>query len=991
MKIRKRNGDLVDFEVDKIEIAISKAFEDTNTEATEDIKKIGKYIKRKIEKDDSLANVESIQDLVEVELQKRGYYQEAKEYILYRDKRNKHRTLMAKFDKIVNDKKILAIIDEIPKEFEEERYSLESFYQKVEAFTGKTNITEKEILDSLIKASSELTDKNSPDWEFIAARFLMYKLDKEIDRNEEKYGIVDFKTKIKFLEKDGRYGSYILENYSSEEIDELEDYINKDYDKLLTYSGLDLLIKRYIIKTKEDEPLERVQEMFMSIAMHLAMNEENKIGFAKDVYDILASLKATMATPTMSNARKPHHQLSSCFIDTVDDSLEGIFDSVSRFAKVSKFGGGMGMYMGKVRANGSDIRGYKGAAGGVIRWIRIINDTAVAVDQLGCVAKNSYVKILDDKQDKIVKIEDVRVDDLIKTFDPKTEEVVYKKVKELHDITVKHKDQVKIKYEDDSYIVTSAWHPTYNRQANQEKFKFVRADSVKVGDYGLSENKKESKVVEVDLDPKYDEDYKDLTVEDTNCYFVSTDEKFNEMYLIHNTRQGSVAVYLDLWHKDIPEFLGLRTNNGDDRMKAHDVFPAICVPDLFWRLCRDDINATWYMFDPHEVEQKYGKALEDTYGEEWENFYNTLVIDKNISKRTIQVKELVRLIIKSWTETGTPFVFNRDTVNKMNPNKHAGMIYSSNLCSEICQNMTPAKPINEKIVTTEDGDTVIVKTDTPGNFVECNLASLTLGNLDVNNKEELEYTINIIVRALDNVIDLNYYPTPYAEVTNKQYRAIGLGTSGYHHMLVKNGIRWSDKEEHLEFADKVYEDINYYTIKASMIIAKEKGPYELFEGSDWQTGDYFDLRNYNSDRWQQLKKDVNKYGIRNSYLMAIAPTGSTSIISGTSAGVDPIMSRYYLEEKKGSIVPRVAPGLDNRTFWLYENAHNVDQNITVEATGIRQRHIDQSQSVNIYITTDYTMRQILNIYINAWEHGVKSLYYVRGKSLEIEDCEVCSA
>ena len=856
-----------------------------------------------------------------------------------------------------------------------------------------------------------------------------------------------------------------------------------------------------------------------------------------------------------------------------------------------------------------------------------------------------------------------------------------------------------------------------------------------------------------------------MTVEDTNCYFVSTDEKFNEMYLIHNTRQGSVAVYLDLWHKDTPEFLGLRTNNGDDRMKAHDVFPAICVPDLFWRLCRDNINATWYMFDPHEIEQKYGKALEDTYGEEWEEFYNKLVSDKDISKRTIQVKELVRLIIKSWAETGTPFIFNRDTVNKMNPNKHAGMIYSSNLCvtgdtqiltskgyrkvidlynsqedfdvivddrartmnadnntvsvqkstkmfktkenaeiykltlsngqelkatpyhkmyrlnedsevekvelkdleikdkiliqngegyygdnhtpeiaylmgvwaadgtvskgrkkesnsamlslygkkqehkekieeiislllkdredlierqavmtpkftnftihsaplyklfkeysydlrdkvvvpnyikkadketqiayisgvlsfdgcvtkrgyielgsinlsflrdiqnillnmgifssiykgkkagkyelpdgkgglklyqcnqtykltiakgmlpkiykkftlsswqenriveimksdpkfnninkaystvksievleekedvydvtvenghslifngivtgncSEICQNMNPAEVMEEK-VTTKDGDTVIVKTDTPGDFVECNLASLTLGNLDVNNKEELEHTINTIVRALDNVIDLNYYPTPYAEVTNKRYRAIGLGTSGYHHMLVKNGIRWSDKEEHLEFADKVYEDINYYTIKASMIIAKEKGPYELFEGSDWQTGDYFDLRNYNSDRWEELRKDVKKYGIRNSYLMAIAPTGSTSIISGTSAGVDPIMSRYFLEEKKGSIVPRVAPGLDNRTFWLYENAHNVDQNITVEATGVRQRHIDQSQSVNIYITTDYTMRQILNVYINAWEHGVKSLYYVRGKSLEVEDCEVCSA
>ena len=396
------------------------------------------------------------------------------------------------------------------------------------------------------------------------------------------------------------------------------------------------------------------------------------------------------------------------------------------------------------------------------------------------------------------------------------------------------------------------------------------------------------------------------------------------------------------------------------------------------------------MFDPHEVDKKYGKALEDTYGDEWKEFYLKLVEDKNISRRTMPVKEMVRLLIKSWTETGTPFVFNRDAVNRMNPNKHKGMIYSSNLCTEIAQNMSPSETVSTEIVD-ENGDSIIVNKTKPGDFVECNLASLTLGALDVNDQAELEETVRTVVRALDNVIDLNYYPTPYAEVTNKKYRAIGLGTSGYHHMLVKNDIKWSNKEAHGEFVDKVYEDINYYAIKESMEIAKEKGSYKEFEGSDWQNGDYFKLRDYKSDRWEELKSEVSKNGLRNGYLMAIAPTGSTSIISGTSAGVDPIMSRYFLEEKKGAIVPRVAPGLTTKTFWLYENAHDIDQNISMEMAGVRQRHIDQAQSINIYITTEYTMRQILNFYIKAWESGVKSIYYVRGKSLEVEDCDSCAS
>ena len=349
----------------------------------------------------------------------------------------------------------------------------------------------------------------------------------------------------------------------------------------------------------------------------------------------------------------------------------------------------------------------------------------------------------------------------------------------------------------------------------------------------------------------------------------------------------------------------------------------------------------------------------------------------------------MRLILKSAVETGTPFTFNRDIVNRANPNGHEGMIYCSNLCTEIAQNMAPIASVQTEIKN-ENGDTVVVNTTRPGEFVVCNLASLSLGNIPVENQEYLTEVVKTAVRALDNVIDLNYYPLPYAKLTNRTYRAVGLGVSGYHHMLAKHKIRW-ETEEHLKFADKVFEQINYAAIEASTELAEEKGCYARFEGSDWQTGAYFDKRNYSSERWQKLKKRVSRQGMRNAYLLAVAPTGSTSILAGTTAGIDPVMNKYFLEEKKGSMLPRVAPELSAETYWYYKNAHLLDQSWSVKACGVRQRHIDQAQSMNLYITNDFTLRQVLNLYILAWKWGVKTVYYVRSKSLEVEECESCSS
>ena len=902
--IKKRDGRSERFDGAKIVEAMRRAFEDVADEqaaargliaghgasapavSADELVALLASIEQAMDRD-AVDCVEGVQDLVERALMERGHFEVAKSYILYRHERAEKRAVRVELARAVaglgggiaceeglvaagvpsaaDDDAAIAPKDylvedldrtlaRIQRDFDDPAYDLAMLSARFRALTGAGQDADAR-LGALIRAAVELTSQEAPRWEMIAARLLDLSFMRRLAATRRELGIASFGELVRYLTERGLYGDYILASYSVSELEEAAAFMVSERDELFAYSGLDLLISRYVIRAHDHTPLESPQEMFLGIALHLAMNEEptQRLAWVKRFYDMLSKLEVTMATPTLSNARKPDHQLSSCFIDTVPDSLVGIYRSIDNFAQVSKYGGGMGMYLGKVRATGGSIRGFEGVAGGVIRWIRVINDTAVAVDQLGM-------------------------------------------------------------------------------------------------------------------------------------------------------RQGAVAVYLDAWHRDLPEFLNLRTNNGDDRMKAHDVFPAVCYPDLFWRMAEESLDQDWHLMCPHDILQVKGYALEDFYGDEWERRYRDCVADPRISKRRILIKDLVRLILKSAVETGTPFAFMRDAVNRANPNGHEGVIYCSNLCTEIAQNTSAIEEVTREVVT-EDGDTVVVTTTRPGDFVVCNLASLSLGRLPVEDDETMGRVIETAVRALDNVIDLNFYALPYARITNHRYRSIGLGVSGYHHMLARRGISW-ESEDHLAFADEVFERINYHAIRASERLAEERGAYGLFEGSDWQTGAYFAKRGYcslsgevaevregamGSERWGELAEAVARNGVRNAYLLAIAPTSSTSILSGTTPGIDPIMRKFFLEEKKGSMLPRVAPELSPRTYWYYKPAHYIEQTWSVRAAGVRQRHIDQAQSMNLYITNDYTLRQVLRLYLEAWRRGVKTIYYVRSKSLEVEECESCSA
>ncbi|WP_374018506.1 ribonucleoside-diphosphate reductase subunit alpha [Paenibacillus thiaminolyticus] len=745
-------------------------------------------------------------------------------------------------------------------EFERERW-----HRGVLAKLRHSHVQASDITQACIMTALELVSVEEPQWKFVAARALLTKLYKEaaLHRSYKAYAnrpYGDFYKLIKQLADIGIYRQELLEAYTPDQIRELGQAIDPACDELFDYIGLLTLAERYLAVDFEGRTMELPQERYMIIAMYLMHQEpeERRVELAKEAYWAMSNLYMTAATPTMANAgKKVAGQLSSCFIDTVDDSLEGIFDSNTDVARLSKMGGGIGVYLGKVRARGSDIRGHKNTSSGVIPWIRQLNNTAVSVDQLG-------------------------------------------------------------------------------------------------------------------------------------------------------TRKGAIAVYLDVFHKDILSFLDLKLNNGDERMRAHDIFHGVCIPDLFMEAVekRED----WHLFCPHEVKKMMGwtdgngrpLGLEDFYDEQagqgqFREKYAEAVVNPHLSRITLPAIDIIKRILKSQLETGTPYMFYKDTANRANPNKARGTIFCSNLCTEIMQNMSPTTIEKEELVL-EDGRARIIISKLPGDFVVCNLNSIHLAR--AVRADVLERLVPIQVRMLDNVIDINNIEVLQAQHTNRRYRAIGLGTFGLHHLLALEGIAW-ESDEAVEYNDYLYERIHYLAVRASMELAKEKGAYPLFAQSEWENGRYFEQREYTTgthpgrfvttEQWNELAAEVKANGMRNAWLMAVAPNGSTSIIAGSTASIDPVYELLSYEEKTTYKIANPAPDLSDKTMWYYKTAFRLDQNWSIRMAGARQRHIDQGQSFNLYVRPDIRAVDFLNLHLHAWKAGLKSTYYVRSQALTVEECEACSS
>ena len=728
-------------------------------------------------------------------------------------------------------------------------------------------MSSSDIQDALIKTAVEKIDIDVPNWTFVAARLFLFDIYHKVGRSTggiKGQAYCHISEYIKNAQNEGRMIPGLEVGY---DLDDLNSHIEPSRDYQFNYLGIKTLYDRYLIKDKQKNPIELPQHMFMGIAMFLAQHEDDKQARAKEFYDVVSKFEVMLATPTLSNARTNRHQLSSCYIGSSPDNIEGIFDGYKEMALLSKFGGGIGWDWNQIRALGGVIDDHKSAAGGTVPFLKITNDIALAVDQLG-------------------------------------------------------------------------------------------------------------------------------------------------------TRKGAIAVYVEPWHMDIVDFIDLKKNSGEERRRAHDLFPSLWITDLFMERIMEDSH--WTLFDPYEV-----RDLGELHGDEFKERYIAYENDESITKDRMKAKDLWKKILTSYFESGSPFLCFKDSANRANPNPHTGHIRSSNLCTEIFQNTNPnhykikfeyedgsiETYEEEALVTVDSGITkkankvtaldsingkqifIVEKEKEDGDTAVCNLASINLSR--INTKEDIERVVPTAIRMLDNVIDLNFYPLRKVKKTNLKSRAIGLGVMGESQMVAESQLVWGS-QNHLKKIDAIMEAVSYNAIKSSSQLAVEKGVYPTFDGSNWQKGimphdhapqavnalvdrDLFDT----SYDWDALRDQVKENGMRNGYLMAIAPTSSISILVGTTQAIEPVYKRKWFEENLSGLIPVVVPKLSPETWTYYTPAYEVDQLDIIKAASVRQKWIDQGQSTNIFMSLEKASGKYLHeIYSLAWKLGLKSTYYLRSQSPE---------
>lgn len=705
------------------------------------------------------------------------------------------------------------------------------------------NITTAEIQDSVIMSAKSLIETH-PDFAYAAARLLLRKI----------YKTCKYQTFSGFLicesKADGIIDPTLVDSFN---LPALEQALELENDKLFKYVGIQMLFDRYLVRDAAKNLCELPQWFWMRISMGVALAEsgtESRTAKAIEFYRLLSKFLYIPSTPTLFNAGTKHSQLSSCYLNIVEDDLHHIFKSYGDCAQLSKYAGGVGTYWGRIRGTNSRIAGTNGESQGLIPWLKIFNDTALAVNQGG-------------------------------------------------------------------------------------------------------------------------------------------------------KRKGSFCAYIEPWHLDYPDFIELRKNVGDDRRRAHDINTASWIPDLFME--RMLANSHWTLFCPNDVSDLpdlYGTAFNEAY-EGYEKAFD----EGKINGTRMQAKDLWRKMLSMLFETGHPWITFKDACNIRNPQSHAGVIHSSNLCTEITLN-------------TSEHETAV-----------CNLGSVNIarhindGQIDW---EQLRLTIRTAIRMLDNVIDVNFYPTKEAEHSNSLHRPIGLGIMGYQDALHKLGIP-VDTNEHLQFANTLYEFISYTAIRCSMRLAHERGKYQSFEGSDWAYGvlpiDTHDQLLSHRDPenrinikdfvpapaldWDSLRQQVIKLGMRNSVVMAIAPTASISFLVGASPCIEPTFKNLFVTsnlsgeftminenlvrdlEKLGLWNEKTAAdlkaydgdlkrieGIPKHIIDTYKEVFDIDQQWLLKAAAVRGLWIDQAQSLNLFVKS--TNGKLLNdLYTTAWKLGLKTTYYLR--------------
>ena len=867
LRVIKRNGSVVNFDISKIEVAITKAFLAVHTSAAaasssvqQKVNSLAKSVHDTFSSrmpSGGTIHIEEIQDQVELALMRSEELKVARAYVVYRAERTKIRQ---EENTSAQEIAVLSPSERTETIAKEACEGLSGTNPETIIQEANKNLyegaSEDEIKEAMILSARSLVEAE-PNYTYATSRILLDSLrtealsflslapnatQKEMENLYPKALDVFIKRAIELELVNPELGKMDLKK--------LGNNLKPERDLMFSYLGLQTLYDRYFIH-KDEVRFELPQIFFMRVAMGLAIEEENREERAIEFYNLLSSFDYMSSTPTLFNSGTIHSQLSSCYLTTVPDDLKGIYDALGDNAMLSKWAGGLGNDWTPVRGMGAHIKGTNGKSQGVVPFLKVVNDTAVAVNQGG-------------------------------------------------------------------------------------------------------------------------------------------------------KRKGAVCSYLETWHLDIEEFVELRKNTGDDRRRTHDMNTANWIPDLFMQRVMD--GGKWTLFSPNETPDLHdltGSAFKIRY-EEYENDAKTGKIQ--VSKE-VEAEDLWRKIISMLFETGHPWITFKDACNLRSPQQHVGVIHSSNLCTEITLN------------TSQDEIAV------------CNLGSINLPNhLNENgdlNEEKIERTITTAIRMLDNVIDINYYAVPQAENSNFKHRPIGLGIMGFQDALYIKKTPYAS-EEAVSFADESMEMVSYYAIKSSSDLASERGAYSSYEGSLWSKGilpldsiellkkergeNYLEVDTTLRLDWEDLRKTVKKQGMRNSNVMAIAPTATIANITGLTQSIEPTYSNLFVKSNLSGeftiINMHLVEALKEIDMWdevmvydlknlngsleginrvpddlkkLFATSFEVEPKWLIEAASRRQKWIDQSQSLNLYVS-EPNGKKLDVMYKMAWLRGLKTTYYLRSRS-----------
>ncbi|MDE2623088.1 MAG: ribonucleoside-diphosphate reductase subunit alpha [Betaproteobacteria bacterium] len=874
LEVIRRNGTIVPFKAEKIAAAMTKAFlavsgqQGMASAKTRDLvmrltETVVAALTRRLPAGGTV-HIEDIQDQVELALMRSGEHDVARAYVLYREKRAEARASgatdsgtgqgSAAIHVLFRGKRQPLDLGKLQADCSEAceglagveaeaivRLALQNLYDGVEAAA---------VQQALVLAARTLIEQD-PDYNKAAARLLLHSIRTEVlGQDVSGHGLKErYSEALASLVEQGVATELLDPRLKDYDLEKLGQALVAERDFQFDYLGLQTLYDRYFLHCDERR-IELPQTFFMRVAMGLALNEINREERAIEFYNLLSSFDFMSSTPTLFNSGTRHPQLSSCYLTTVSDDLDSIYQGIKENALLQKYAGGLGNDWTPVRSLGSRIKGTNGKSQGVIPFLKVVNDTALAVNQGG-------------------------------------------------------------------------------------------------------------------------------------------------------KRKGAVCAYLETWHLDIEEFLELRKNTGDDRRRTHDMNTAHWIPDLFMK--RVEENGEWTLFSPVDVPE-----LHDLFGKAFEAAYQAcearaLRGEITLFKRVPAV-QLWRRMLTMLFETGHPWITFKDACNLRSPQQHAGVIHSSNLCTEITLNTSPS-------------ETAV-----------CNLGSVNLlahlvpveGGWQLD-QEKLGKTVRSAMRLLDNVVDINFYPTPKARNANVRHRPVGLGLMGFSNGLQRLGIPYAS-EQAVEFADRSMEALCYHAYWASTELAEERGRYSTFSGSLWDQGilphESLDLLEHSRggfldvDRsvtldWGLLKERIARHGMRNSNCVAIAPTATISNIVGVSASIEPEYQNLYVKSNLSGeftvVNEALVRDLKSLGLWdavmlsdlkyfdgalsaidripeeiktLYATAFEIDPVWLVEAAARRQKWIDQAQSLNLYVA-GASGRKLDELYRLAWTRGLKTTYYLR--------------